>query len=165
MDEEHDLGTKWTQLMKKLMKKDDTKAFMSAFPADLCAGNYLIFNYTNIIEYQYVVDAKATLLRVSDSEQRLKNVSVIELEPTHRIVFFAFGLQKTSFKYNSVNFYRAIHQNWSISPLSRARWCHVDVTVQKIWWVKAMDSYYTNQASALPYFSGTIGIEVADLEL
>ena len=28
-----------------------------------------------------------------------------------------------------------------------------------------MESYYTNQASALPFFRGTIGKEVADLEL
>ena len=49
------------------MKKDDIKAFMGDFPADLCAGKHLIF----IIEYQYVGDAKAPLLRVIDSKQRL----------------------------------------------------------------------------------------------
>ena len=68
------------------MKK---KAFYGEFPADWCAGKHLIFIYTNIIEYQYVGDAKAPLLRVIDSKQRLKNGSVCELEPTHRIVFFS----------------------------------------------------------------------------
>ena len=51
------------------MTKDDTKALMGACPADLCTGKHLIFIYTNIIEYQYVGDAKAPLLRVIDSKQ------------------------------------------------------------------------------------------------
>ena len=76
------------------MKKDDTKVFMGDFPADLCAGNYLIFIYTNIIEYQYVGDAKAPLLRVIDSKQRLKNGSICELEATHRIVFSNLDYKK-----------------------------------------------------------------------
>ena len=71
----------------RLMKNDDTKAYYGDFPTDLCAGKHLIFIYTNIIEYQYVGDAKAPLLRVIDSKQRLKNGSVCELEPTHWIVF------------------------------------------------------------------------------
>ena len=82
------IGYKMDTIANKLMKKDDSKAFMGDFPADLCAGKHLIFIYTNIIEYQYVGDAKAPLLRVIDSKQRLKNGSVCELEPTHRIVFF-----------------------------------------------------------------------------
>ena len=76
------------------MKKDDTKAFMSDFPADLCTGKHLIFIDTNIIEYQYVGDAKAPLLRVIDSKQRLKNGSVCELGPTHRIVFSNLDYKK-----------------------------------------------------------------------
>ena len=76
----------------KLMKSDETKAYFGEFPADLCAGKHLIFIYTNIIEYQYVGDAKAPLLRVIDSKQRLKNASVCELEPTHQIVFFKYRL-------------------------------------------------------------------------
>ena len=73
---------KMDTIANKLMQKDDTKAFMGDFPADLCAGKYLIFIYANIIEYQYVGDAKAPLLRVMDSKQWLENVSVCELEPT-----------------------------------------------------------------------------------
>ena len=123
------IGSKMYTIANKLMKKDDTKAFMGDIPADLCAGKHLIFIYTNIIEYQYVGDAKAPLLRVIDSKQRVKNGSVCELEPTHRIVFFEFGLQKNSFKYNSVNFYRTTHRNRSISPFFRDRKSHFDVTV------------------------------------
>ena len=73
------IGYKMDTIANKLIKKDDTKAFMGDFPADLCAGKLLLFIYTNIIEYQYVGDAKAHLIRVIDSKQRLKNGSVCEL--------------------------------------------------------------------------------------
>ena len=46
----------------RFMKSDDTKAYYGEFPADLFAGKHLIFIYTNIIECQYVGDAKAPLL-------------------------------------------------------------------------------------------------------
>ena len=69
------------------MKSDDTRAYYGEFPDDLCARKHLIFIYTNIIVYQYVGDVKTPLLCVIDLKQRLKNGSVCELEPTHRIVF------------------------------------------------------------------------------
>ena len=78
----------------KFMKSDDTKAYYGEFPTDLCAGKHLIFIYNNVIEYQYVGDTKASLLRVIDSKQRLKNGSVSELEPTHRIVFTNLDYKK-----------------------------------------------------------------------
>ena len=77
-----------------LMKIDETEAYYGEFLADLCAGKHLIFIYTNIIEYQYVGDTKAPLLRVIDSKQSLKNGSVYELEPTHRIVFTNLDYKK-----------------------------------------------------------------------
>ena len=77
------IGYKMNPNENRLMKSDDTKAYYGQFPADLCAGKHLIFIYTNLIEYQYVGDTKAPLLRVIV----LKNGSVRELEPTHRIVF------------------------------------------------------------------------------
>ena len=61
-------------------------------PVDLCAEKHLILIYTNMIEYQYVGETKAPLLRVIDLKQRLKNgieTTSEELEPTHRIVFFS----------------------------------------------------------------------------
>ena len=78
----------------RLMKNDETKTYYGDFPADLCAGKHLIFIYTNIIEYQYVGDAKAPLLRVIDSKHCLKNGSFCELEPTHRIVFTNLDYKK-----------------------------------------------------------------------
>ena len=61
------------------MKSDETRAYYCEFPADLCAGKHLIFTYTNIIEYQYVGDVKAPLLRVIGSNQRLKTEVYVSL--------------------------------------------------------------------------------------
>ena len=87
-----------TAASNKLMKSDETKAYYGDFPADLCAEKHSIFIYTNIIEYQNVGDAKAPLLRVIDSKQRLKNGSVCELETTHRIFFFQVWTIKNYFQ-------------------------------------------------------------------
>ena len=61
-----------TATSNKLRKSDETKSYCGDLPANLCAGKRLVFNYTNIIEYQYVGDAKAPLSRVTDSKQCLK---------------------------------------------------------------------------------------------
>ena len=90
-----DIGYKMkSATSNRLMKSDETVAYYGEFPVDLCSGKHLIFIYTNIIEYQYVGDTKAPLLRVIDSKQRLKNGSVCELEPTHRIVFSNLDYKK-----------------------------------------------------------------------
>ena len=59
-----------TATSNKLMKSDQTKAYFGEFPTDLCAGKHLIFIYTNIIEYRYVGDAKAPLLRVKTASEK-----------------------------------------------------------------------------------------------
>ena len=66
---------------------DEERSFVVDYPFDLSSGKQLIFIYVNIIEYQYVGDTKASLIRVIDSKQRLKNGSPCEIEPKHRIVF------------------------------------------------------------------------------
>ena len=88
------IGYKMNTNENRLMKSDETKAYYGEFPGDLCAGKHLIFIYINIIEYQNVGDTKAPLLRVIDSKQRLKNASVCELEPTHRILFTNLDYKK-----------------------------------------------------------------------
>ena len=65
------IGYKMNTTANRLMKSDDTKAYYGELPADLLAGKHLIFVYANIIEYQYVGDAKVLLLQVIDSKQRL----------------------------------------------------------------------------------------------
>ena len=88
------IGYKMNPNENRLMKSDETKACYGEFPDNLCARKHVIFIYTNIMEYQYVGDTKAPLLRVIDSKQRLKNGSVCELEPTHRIVFTNLDYKK-----------------------------------------------------------------------
>ena len=65
----------------------ESKAFVADYPFDLLAGKQLIFAYSNMIEYQHIEETKAPLIRIIDSKQRLKNGSLCEIEPTHRIVF------------------------------------------------------------------------------
>ena len=69
------------------MSDREAKTFVADYPFDLLAGKQLIFVYSNIIEYQHIRDTKALLIRVIDSNQRLKNGSLCEVEPTHREVF------------------------------------------------------------------------------
>ena len=62
------IGYKTIHNANRFMKSDDTKAYNDELPADLCAGKHLNFIYINIIEYQYIGDTKAPLLRVIDSK-------------------------------------------------------------------------------------------------
>ena len=82
------IGHKMLDTFENLaMADDEEKTFAGDYPFDLSTGKQMIFIYANIIEYQYVGDTKAPLIRVFDSKQRLKNGSPCEIEPTHRIVF------------------------------------------------------------------------------
>ena len=63
---------------------EGNELYESHFPYDLSSGTCLIFVYIDIIQYQTVGDAKATLLRVIDSNRRIKNGSACSIEPNHR---------------------------------------------------------------------------------
>ena len=65
----------YTLALKKIsiMKSDNTRGHYSKFSVNLCTGKQLKTIYINITKYHNVSDLKATFLRVSDSEQRLKN--------------------------------------------------------------------------------------------
>ena len=92
------IGYKMLDTFENLTIADDEKNFAGHYPFDLSAGKQLIFIYVNIIEYQYVGDTKAPLIRVIDSKQRLKNGSPCEIEPTHRIVFSNLEYKKLLLK-------------------------------------------------------------------
>ena len=51
------------------MNSDETKAYFGELSADLCAGKHLTFIYKNIIQYQYVGDAKSPLLPAINSKK------------------------------------------------------------------------------------------------
>ena len=57
------------------------------YPVDLSAGTELMFIYLDIIEHQLLGDTKSPLLRVIDTNRRVKNGSVCNIEPNHRKVF------------------------------------------------------------------------------
>ena len=52
----------------------------------MTAGTQLLFIYLDIIHYQIVGDTKAPLLRVIDTNRRVKNGNVCPIEPNHRKV-------------------------------------------------------------------------------
>ena len=43
------------------------------FPVDIACGSQLIFVYLDIIEYQHVGDSRAPILKIIESERRLRN--------------------------------------------------------------------------------------------
>lgn len=57
------------------------------FPVDMSSGIQLLFAYVNIITHQLVGNTKVPLLRVIDTNRRLKNGGLSQVEPTHRKVF------------------------------------------------------------------------------
>ena len=67
------IGYKMLDTFENLtMADDEEKNFVGDYPFDLSAGKQLIFIYFAIIEYQYVGDSKAPLIRVIDSKQTEK---------------------------------------------------------------------------------------------
>ena len=64
------------------------------FPYELSSGTSLIFVYFDIFQYQTVGYAKATLLRIIESNRRIKNGSACSIEPNHRKNFTNLDYKK-----------------------------------------------------------------------
>ena len=71
-----------------------TQNWISDYPVDMTAGTQLIFIYLDIIHYQIVGDTKAPLLRVIDTNRRVKNGNLCPIEPNHRKVFSNLDYKK-----------------------------------------------------------------------
>ena len=69
------------------MSNHSSRSFTADYPVDLAAGTELMFIYIDLIEYQYLGDTKAPLLRIIDTNRRMKNGTVCHIEPNHRKVF------------------------------------------------------------------------------
>ena len=59
---------------------DEAKTYVADYPFFILAGNQFISVYPDFIEHHYVGDASASLIRVIDSKQRLKNGSLCSIE-------------------------------------------------------------------------------------
>ena len=57
------------------------------FPVDIICGSQLIFVYLDIIEYQHVGDSRAPILKIIESERRLRNGSLNTVAPVHHKTF------------------------------------------------------------------------------
>ena len=148
------IGYKMLDTFENLaMTEDEEKTFVGDYPFDLSAGKQLIFIYVNIIEYQYVGDTKAPLIRVIDSKQRLKNGSPCEIEPTHRIVFSNLEYKKLlskNFQSIEIQLRTKIGQ---LVPFAGTGKVILTLNFKKF---DSMEAYYQQQ-SVPPYFSGHYG--------
>ena len=57
------------------------------YPVDIVCGSHIIFLYIDIIEHQFVGDVKAPVLKIIDTERRLKNGSLALLAPIQQKTF------------------------------------------------------------------------------
>ena len=53
------------------------------FPVDITCGSQLIFVYIDIIEHQNVGDVRAPVIKIIESERRLRNGSINTVTPIH----------------------------------------------------------------------------------
>lgn len=61
---------------KNNLKEDAENKHIGKYPVDIACGSQLIFLYVDIIEPQFVGDVKAPILKIIDTERRLKNGSL-----------------------------------------------------------------------------------------
>ena len=54
-----------------------------SFPVDITCGSQLIFVYLDFIEYRHVGDSRAPILKIIESERRLRNGSLNTVAPIH----------------------------------------------------------------------------------
>ena len=89
------LGWKMDKVSDELLRDvGEKQVFTADYATDLSAGSQLMFVYIDIIGYQFIGDTKAPLLRVIDTNRRLKNGTICSIEPTHRKVFSNLDYKK-----------------------------------------------------------------------
>ena len=64
-----------------------SQKLISDYPVDISTGTQMMFIYLDITHYQIVGDTKALLLKVMDTNRRVKNGYACSIEPNHRKVF------------------------------------------------------------------------------
>ena len=87
----YDIGYKRSSQVHSILT---TQNLISDYPVDMTAGTQLMFIYLDIIHYQIVGDTKAPLLRIIDTNRRVKNGNVCRIEPNHRKNFSNLDYKK-----------------------------------------------------------------------
>ena len=78
-----------------------TQDLFADYPVDICAVTQLMFCYLGIFHYQTVGDTKAHLLRLIDTNRRVKNGNACTIEPNHHKVCSKLDFQKLLANKNS----------------------------------------------------------------
>ena len=127
----------------------------------MCWYSAYVF-YLDIIHYPIVGDTKEPLLRVLDTNRRMKNGYACTIEPNHRKVFSNLDFKKilVNIIFNiSVNLRR---ETGGLVPFAGGGKIVLALKCQKFLQLINMYSYYHNQAN-LPTFRGIIDNEAVDL--
>ena len=126
--------------------------YESHFPYYLSSGTSLIIFYIDITQYQTVGDSKVPLLRVINSNRRIKNGSACSIEPNHRKNFTNLALKKLfTSSVQSISVQLRTETGWLV-PFSGTGKVVLTLNFERLDW-KPMEQYYAKQAS-LPHFSG-----------
>ena len=64
-------------------KMQETQNRHGDFPVDITCGSQLKFVYIDIIEHQNVGDVRAPVIKIIESERRLRNGSINTVTPIH----------------------------------------------------------------------------------
>ena len=75
---------------KKNVENENANApnrHLANFPVDITCGSQLIFVYIDIIEHQHVGDSRVPVLKIIESERRLRNGSLNTVTPVHHKTF------------------------------------------------------------------------------
>ena len=69
---------------------------VGGFPVDITCGSQLIFVYNDIIEHQNVGDVRAPVIKIVESERRLRNCSINTVTPIHHKSYTNFDYKPIS---------------------------------------------------------------------
>ena len=122
------------------------------FPVDITCGSQLIFVYIDIIEHQNVGDVRAPVIKIIESERRLRNGSINTVTPIHHKSYTNLDY-KPILSNNIQNIQVELrNETGKLIPFTGTEKVIVSLKFQKIF---DMEAYYSNQASqSMPHFSG-----------
>ena len=121
----------------------------SDFPVDLTCGSQLIFVYIDVIEYQIIGDVRAPVIKIIETERRLKNGSINTVTPIHHKTFTI--LDYKPILSNNIQNIKVELRNEAGKLIPFTGTGKVIVSFKS----SEMEAYYSNQASQLmPHFSG-----------
>ena len=122
------------------------------FPVDITCGSQLIFLYIDLTEHQNVGDVRAPVIKIIESERRLRNGSINTVTSMHHKSYTNLDY-KPLLSNNFQNIQVELkNETGKLIPFTGTGKVIVSLKFQKLF---DMEAYYSNQASqSMPHFSG-----------